>query len=79
MLVIFMPSIKSKKKNAVVFLDTKKKVFEDTLYFIDFIKFNKVEYEAHNHILKDLGGFNKKIIITKGGDLWSNMMDKHIQ
>lgn len=59
---------KSKKKNAVVFLDTKKKVFEDTLYFIDFIKFNKVEYEAHNHILKDLGGFNKKIIITKGGD-----------
>ena len=59
---------KAKKKNAVVFLDTKKKVFEDTLYFIDFIKFNKVEYEAHNHILKDLGGFNKKIIITKGGD-----------
>lgn len=59
---------KAKKKNAVVFLDTKKKVFEDTLYFIDFIKFNKVEYESHTHILKDLGGFNKKIIVTKGGD-----------
>jgi len=59
---------KGKKKNAVVFLDTKKKVYEDTLYFVDFIKFNKVEFESHNHILKDLGGFNQKIIVTMGGD-----------
>lgn len=59
---------KQKKKNAVVFLDTKKKVYEDTLYFIDFIKFNKVEYEAHNHLLEYMGGFNKKIIVTKGGE-----------
>lgn len=57
-----------KAKNAVVFLDTKKAIYEDVLYFVDFVKFNKVEYEKHKPLLERCKTFNHKIIVTKGGD-----------
>lgn len=59
---------KYKAKNAVVFLDTKKTIYEDVLYFVDFVKFNKVEYAKHKALLEDCKTFNHKIIVTKGGE-----------
>lgn len=59
---------KLKAKNAVVFLDTKKTIYEDVLHFVDFVKFNKVEYEKHKPLLEQCNTFNHKIIVTKGGE-----------
>lgn len=65
--------VKFKKENAIVFLDTKKKILKSTASVVDFIKFNTEEAER-NKDLKDY--FPKKIIITRGskGAYYNNML-----
>lgn len=57
-----------KNKSAFVFLDTKKVLSEDVLQAIDFVKFNKKEYEAHVKSIPNLGEYAHKIIVTRGGE-----------
>jgi bifunctional ADP-heptose synthase (sugar kinase/adenylyltransferase) len=59
---------KFKGKGTFVFLDTKKVISEEVLQAVDYIKFNKKEYEAHNKKIPNLNEYLYKIIITLGGD-----------
>lgn len=54
-----------KKEDAVIFLDSKKKISEGTAKFIDFIKFNKSESLLNEYICQH---FPEKVIITKGSE-----------
>jgi D-beta-D-heptose 7-phosphate kinase/D-beta-D-heptose 1-phosphate adenosyltransferase len=56
-----------RKPGSVVFIDTKKKLTEDILSAVDFVKLNKSEFD-HNfpHHLEEK--YIHKLIITKGGD-----------
>lgn len=59
---------KFKGRGCFVFLDTKKVVGEDVLQAVDFVKFNKKEYEAHKFKILNLNDYEHKIVITLGGD-----------
>ena len=53
------------KENAIIFLDTKKKLTPVILDQIDFVKMNESEFATNASFAKD---YETKIIITKGGD-----------
>lgn len=56
-----------RKPGSVVFIDTKKKLTDDILSVVDFVKLNKLEYDQNfPHHLEDK--YSHKLIITKGGD-----------
>ena len=57
-----------KNKGCFVFLDTKKVLSEEVLQAVDFIKFNRKEYEMHLEKIPNLNDYDYKIIVTKGGD-----------
>ena len=57
--------VSHKKNDAIVFLDSKKKLSEGTAKFIDFIKFNKPESLLNEYICQH---FPEKVIITKGSE-----------
>ena len=56
---------KEKKKDAAVFLDTKKKLTPVIYDIVDFIKFNEMEYEVNKVFADD---FKDKVIVTRGGN-----------
>lgn len=57
-----------KSRGCFVFLDTKKVVSEAVLQAVDFVKFNKKEYESHKAKILNLSEYEHKIVITLGGD-----------
>jgi len=54
-----------KKKGAIIFLDTKKKLTPAIFDQVDFIKFNESEYQQNFLFTEE---FSDKIILTKGGN-----------
>lgn len=54
-----------KKENAVIFLDSKKKLSKETINVIDYVKFNKEEATLNEALCRE---FPQKIIITKGSE-----------
>jgi D-beta-D-heptose 7-phosphate kinase/D-beta-D-heptose 1-phosphate adenosyltransferase len=52
-----------KKENALVFLDSKKKINEEIVNLVDFIKFNKEEATLNEDIWRS---FTEKVIVTSG-------------
>ena len=56
-----------KNQGAVIFIDTKKKLSEDILTAVDFVKLNKTEYDQNfPHHLEEK--YMHKLIVTRGGD-----------
>ena len=54
-----------KKEGAVIFLDTKKKIHDEVVELVDFIKFNQEEATLNESIWRC---YPEKIIATKGSD-----------
>jgi len=57
----------NRKLGSAVFIDTKKKITEELLSVVDYVKLNQSEYD-HNFPSHLIDKYSDKVIITKGGD-----------